>query len=152
MELWDYNPRGPLRFCRCTHAWTSILKYTPKHILVMMQNLPHKQGFVGFCLKFDPLNRSESEEFELILTKPPLFPEKWHFRPLNAFPALRILGRKRPLFLVFLFSHVYHNVPECPSGIIIHLQTKDGNWLIEKLSRVWYYDVRLSCILCKQKF
>ena len=32
---------------RCTHAWTKVLKYTPKHILVKMQNLPPKQDFCG---------------------------------------------------------------------------------------------------------
>ena len=40
------------------------MKYTPKHILVKMQNSPPNKDFVGFCLKFDLLNRSESTEFE----------------------------------------------------------------------------------------
>ena len=35
--------------------------YTTQHILVKVQNSPTKQGF---CLKFDPLNRFESKEFE----------------------------------------------------------------------------------------
>ena len=33
-----------------------VLKYTPKHILVMMQKSPLNKDFVGFCLRFDPLN------------------------------------------------------------------------------------------------
>ena len=59
----------------------------------MMQKSPPKQGLYGiFCLKFDPLNRFESEEFEQFLTKLPPFPEKLHFRSLNVFLALRVLG------------------------------------------------------------
>ena len=35
-----------------------------------MQNSSPKQVFfLGFCLKFDPLSRFESKEFEQILTK-----------------------------------------------------------------------------------
>ena len=37
-------------------------KYTPKHILVMVQTSPLNKDFVGFFLKFDPLNKLESEE------------------------------------------------------------------------------------------
>ena len=37
-----------------------VLKYTPKHILVMMQKSPPKQGF---CLKFDPQNRLSLKSF-----------------------------------------------------------------------------------------
>ena len=34
------------------------------NILAMMQNNPLNKDFEGFCLKFDPLNRFESEELE----------------------------------------------------------------------------------------
>ena len=61
----SYSPvwhnRGATQICRCAHAWTNVLKYTPKHILVKMQNSSPKQGF---CLKFYPLNRFESKEFK----------------------------------------------------------------------------------------
>ena len=49
------------------HVYTcvnKVLKYTPKYILVKKQNSPPKQDFVGFCLKFDPLDRFEAKEFE----------------------------------------------------------------------------------------
>ena len=39
-------------------------------MIVLMQNSSPKQGF---CLKFDPLNGFESEEFEFIFTKPSPF-------------------------------------------------------------------------------
>ena len=42
--------------------------------------------------------------FDKSLTKP-IFPEKWHFSPLNTFPALCVLGWKRPLFICCLFTH-----------------------------------------------
>ena len=45
----------------CEHH---LLKFIPKHILVMMQKSSLKKNFAEFCLKFDPLNRFESKEFE----------------------------------------------------------------------------------------
>ena len=32
----NYPEGGTTQTCRCTHAWTTFLKCTPKHILVMM--------------------------------------------------------------------------------------------------------------------
>ena len=110
-KLAKLKTRGATQICRCTHTWTKVLKYTPKHILVKMQNSPPKQGF---CLKFDPLNRFESKKFELILTKPPLFPETWYFRPLNAFLALRVLLQKRPLFTCFSVHACVHQYMSAP--------------------------------------
>ena len=48
-----------------------VLKYTSKHISAVIQKSPLNKDIVGFCLKLDPLNRFESEEFEYH----PLFPE-----------------------------------------------------------------------------
>ena len=101
--------QGGPQICRCTHGRTKVLKYTPKDSFVTMQNSLPKQGF---CLNFDPLNKFESKEFEWILTNHPLFPETWHFRPLNAFLALRVLLQKRPLSLVFLCTPVYLSAPQ----------------------------------------
>ena len=59
------------------------------------------KDFVGFCLKFDHLNRFESKEFEKILTKPPHFPDSHGILdPLNAFLALRVVLQK-DLFSLF---------------------------------------------------
>ena len=63
------------------------------------------------------------------MTKPPPFSEKWHFRPLKVFPALRVLLLKKNktkqtktktnLFTCcFLFTHVHTNTAEWPQRIV----------------------------------
>ena len=84
---------GALRYivCRCAHAWTMVLKYTPKHNLVMMQKITPKQVF---CLKFDPLNRFLSNLSKF-----------WqNHGPLYAFPAIHILMKKKTPFYTYFWS------------------------------------------------
>ena len=59
-------PPGALRYVGVHMCENNGLKYRsyPKHILTMIQKSPLNKDFVGFCLKFDLLNRFESEEFE----------------------------------------------------------------------------------------
>ena len=47
----------PSQICRCTHAQTTVLKYNPTHILVMMQ----ESSAQGFC-DILPKHMFESEE------------------------------------------------------------------------------------------
>ena len=82
-------------------AWTRVLKYTPKCNYVMMQKSPLNKDFVGSCLKFDTLIGLSLNNLSKSWQNHPLFPEKWHFRPRNAFPALRILLQKRPFSCLF---------------------------------------------------
>ena len=72
---------------------------------------PINKDFVGYCLKLYPLGRSLKNLSKFLLKLSP-FSKKWHFRPLNAFPALHILLPKRPLSTHFLFVHEYTNIFE----------------------------------------
>ena len=105
--------RGALRYAGVHMHEKKVLKYTPKHILVKMQNSPPKHRF---CLKFDPLNMLSLKNFNKFWQNHPLLPETWHFRPLNMFPALRILLQQIPPCTCFLFTHVYTNIFEWPPG------------------------------------
>ena len=57
----------------------------PITTLVMVQKSPLNKDFVEleFFLKFDLLNRFESEEFEEVLTKPPLSWKMTFFDPVT---------------------------------------------------------------------
>ena len=51
-DVYGYTPLpgGPLIYTgvqMCAQNINFEIRYTPKHILVVMQNSPHKQGFCG---------------------------------------------------------------------------------------------------------
>ena len=58
------KPRGVTQICRCTHAWTMVLKYIPKHILVKMQNSPPEQGYCGILSQIWPLIGLSLKDFD----------------------------------------------------------------------------------------
>ena len=111
--LW--TSRGSTQICSAGVYMMHEQKFwnsTPKHILCKIH--PLNKDFVGFCFKFDPLDRFESKEFEQILTKPPLFPETRHFSPLLCFTRSTSFYCKKDTFsLVFVHAcaHQYNWVP-----------------------------------------
>ena len=104
------DPQGSLRYVgvhTCEQWFWNIPQDT---FYSWWKNHPLNKDLVGFCSIW-PLDRfaywRTSVNFE---QKPctPFFPEKWHFRTLNAFPALCVLLQKRLLHMQFFIHACVH--------------------------------------------
>ena len=85
------NPRGPTQMLRCTHAWTSLLKLTPKYVLSLHAKNTPKQGFFGgFFIPNLTLKQVWAQTFKSALTK--ISQKFW---------------KKRPTFLAFSWKTAF---------------------------------------------
>ena len=106
---------GGIQICRYVHKHEWRFWNIPqKHVLVMIQKSPPNVTRIlwDFASNLTPSwNRFEPWRIWVIFDKATLFFWKWHFRPLNVFPALHVIDWKDPFF-----THVYNIVLGWPPG------------------------------------
>ena len=91
------NDHRAIQICRCKHAWTMVLNYTPKHISAMMQKSSPKQGFCGILPQiWSPLLHMNLKNMSRFWQNHPLFfPEIWHLRPPESIPCFTCSTEKQ---------------------------------------------------------